>query len=246
MNPALCYRDIFHDISPADGEFLDSLTSSGTSMPRELERLKNEIYHSDQIVSPITRMFLRVLVGLYVYHEVDVDHYKAIFYTHRPSNPEFRRVQKRFINSPTLSRFLRVKFRRLLKIHALDNLADNLAFYYKWFRFFYPDILKSSLDDVNDVNDVNDLNVEWDRFYSYSLDRVLAVHRLFGRADCKIYLFKYCDYFGIKYRICVYLCDTQPTLPIYFDDDTRVEPDHRRKKWHIFSWNNITPPPIDL
>lgn len=133
----------------------------GKFLPRELREKTAALYHSTIWRDTVTRMFLRTLVGLYVYGEIDECHRRALYFCAECADDERRYVDimKRFW-SDKISRFLRVKFRRT-RPQSVDqtSLLDELARLSLFTDTFQEFDLSSFIISTNDYGDEEDVDM---------------------------------------------------------------------------------------
>lgn len=107
------------------------LTKRGP-LPKLLRTKTAALYHSSVWHDNVTRMFLRALVGLYVYGEIDDCHKCALYFCADTIEEErtFTRVMKNFWADDQASRFLRVRFRRIRTKpeHDITNMLYDFPY----------------------------------------------------------------------------------------------------------------------
>jgi hypothetical protein len=97
-----------------DAKQLTDLACEAGHLARLLSTRSACLYHNYKWQSVLTRMFLRTLVGMYVYDGVDEAHMAAIYHENSYCSPcAYHTLMKRFWHSE-LAHFLRVRLRRRL------------------------------------------------------------------------------------------------------------------------------------
>lgn len=98
-------------------------------LPRTLKNMRAAVYHATIWRDCVTRMFLRALVGLYVYGKIDSCHTQALYYCADTTEDLCRyvAVMSKFWESD-LATFLRKRFRRAFLKHrpALEESFEDL------------------------------------------------------------------------------------------------------------------------